>query len=98
MAKDELTYYGTPPGPPGPVEGEIVDRAQEPVEADVLSELRTAPVELTRFEMGFIHGFLYDSLRDPSDMVAHATAQAIYLKMVAASLTLNPLGLEGAGG
>jgi hypothetical protein len=85
MADDELTRSGTPPGP---VEGVIVpfDRAKKkPVEADLLYELPTAPVELNNLQIGFLHGLMYDRLQNPNDVVA----RGIYLKLKAAAISLG---------
>jgi len=82
---DKLTCYGTPPGQPGPVEGVIVDRAADDVEAAPPNAGPTAPVELTQFEMGFLDGLL-DSLLGESD---HVIARGIRLKLRAASLAME---------
>lgn len=102
MADDKLTrYFGSPPGPPGPIQGVIVERPEsETVDAELLSESPTAPVELTSQQLGYIHGLLFDRLKDPDDL----TARAIYLELKAAAISLgvvwyygDPPGLEGKG-
>jgi hypothetical protein len=99
MAKDALTNYGTPPGPPGPIEGVLVDRA-DAVDAEPLYQLPTAPVELNSFQTGWLMAFVLPRAMNPNDV----TARAIYLKLKAASIALgvewyygDPPGLEDKG-